>query len=153
MTASLYLTDVTNAIAAISVSGVTIHDVDQIGVSYQQTANVLIPNPNQDGFITGFQMRFDSIMQGTYAPMTIAYTLNYRFLGTRIGDMANFTTAYADVVSKTVAIINAIFATPAPYSGRIEMTLGAVSIGAKIDPSGNAFHGADFALNISELQN
>lgn len=152
MTASLYLSNVCDAISNISISGVTVKDRDQIGVSYQNSPNVLIPNPN-GSFISGFTMRFDALMQGTNAPMTVGYTLNYRFLGTTIGSMETFTGAYSDVVSKLILIINAILATPAPYSGRIEMTLGDVSIGAKEDPAGNMFHGADFSLNIVEMQN
>lgn len=92
------------------------------------------------------------MLQGANAPIDISYSMNYRFLGTKIGDM-NFTQAYASVFTKMSAIIDAIIANPAPYSGRVEMKLGAWSIGAKEDPAGNQFHGADFELLITELQN
>lgn len=153
MTFSLLLSNVCDSISAISISGVTVKDVDQIAPTWISTPNVLYPNPNSEGFITGFGMEFDSIMQGTNAPITVNYTLNYRFLGTQIGDMANFSSAYADVVSKVALIVNAIISTPAPYSGRVQMSLGSVSVGAKIDPAGNKFHGADIQLNIQEMQN
>ncbi len=153
MTATLYLQSITNAIAAISVSGVTIKDSDEIVASWVGTPNILYPNPNDDGFITNFRIQFDSIMQGTDAPMTIGYTLNYRFLGTQIGDMATFPVEYANIVSKVAAIVNALVAVPAPYSGRVELIIGGVTIGAKADPSGNMYHGADFTLNITEMQN
>lgn len=153
MTFSLLLSSICDSISAISISGVTVRDVDQIAPTWVSTPNVLYPNPNNEGFIKGFGMEFDSIMQGTSAPSTVRYSLNYRFLGTPIGDMANFSSAYADVVSKVALIVNAIISNPAPYSGRVQMSLGSVSVGAKTDPAGNRFHGADFELLITELQN
>jgi len=153
MTAGLYLSEVCDAIAGITISGVTVKDRDQIAGSWLSLPNVLYPNPSQDGFITGFTMQFDSMLQGANAPMTLNYTLNYRFLGTAIGDLGIFTHAYSSIVDKLVLIVNAILATPAPYSGRIQMSLGAVTMGAKEDPAGNVYYGADFALLIEELQN
>lgn len=153
MTFSLLLSSVCDSISGISISGVTVKDIDQIAPSWVSMPNVLYPNPNNEGFITGFSMKFDSIMQGVNSPVTINYTLNYRFLGTAIGDMANFSSAYADVILKLALIVNAIITNPAPYSGRIQMALGDVSVGAKTDPAGNQYHGADFALLIEELQN
>lgn len=153
MSVSLYLQSITNAIAAISISGVTVKDSDEIVASWAGTPNILYPNPNDDGFITNFRIQYDSIMQGADAPMTIGYTLNYRFLGTQIGDLATFPAEYANIVSKVAVIVNALITVPAPYSGRVELTIGGVTVGAKADPVGNMYHGADFALNITEMQN
>lgn len=153
MTATLYLSNIADAISSIIVSGVTVKDVDQLSMNWQGQANILYPNPNPPGFVSNFSMVFDSILQGAESAMTIRYALNYRFLGTAIGDAGTFTQAYAGVVSKLVLIVNAILATPAPYDGRVEMVLGAVDIGAKTDPAGNQFHGADFSLLITEMQN
>lgn len=153
MSVSLYLQSITNAIAAISVSGVTVKDSDEIIASWVGTPNILYPNPNDDGFITNFRIQYDSIMQGADAPMTIGYTLNYRFLGTQIGDLATFPAEYANIVAKVAVIVNALIAVPAPYSGRVELRIGGVAVGAKADPVGNMYHGADFALNITEMQN
>lgn len=149
---TLYISDITEAISNISVAGVTVKDVDELAGSWVTKPNILYPNPN-GSFITGFNVRLDTMLQGANAPMTFGYTLNYRFLGAQVGDMATFSRAYSDVVTKLALIVNAIIATPAPYSGRIEMVLGEVSIGAKEDPAGNMYHGADFALNITEMQN
>lgn len=153
MTFSLYITSITAAIANMSVTGVTIKDKDEIFIAANGLANTLIPNPNADGFITNFDIQYDSLLQGAEAPSTVSYTLNYRFLGVTIGDAASWSKAYSDIVDKLVLIVNAIVALPGPFSGRIEMKLSDVSIGAKEDPSGNLFHGADFALAITEMQN
>lgn len=153
MTASMFLSSITDAISSASISGVTVKDADQLAYTWQSQANILYPNPNPPGFMSGFSMNFDSVMQGADAPMTLIYTLNYRFLGTALGDAASFTNAYSGVVSKLILIINAFLALPAPYSGRVQLSIGAVDIGAKTDPAGNQYHGADIQLNIEEMQN
>ena len=151
MSASLLLANVADAISQISVSGVTIKDKDQLAGSWVSLPNVFYPNP--DNWITGFVIQFDSVMQGATAPMTYKYTLNYRFLGVQVGDMAVFPVSYSALVDKVIAIVNALQAIQAPYSGKVQMIVGDLQLGPKDDPSGNQFFGADFALQIEELQN
>ena len=151
MTVALFLSSIADSISAISITGVTVKDKDQIAGSWEATQNVLYPNP--EGWITGFGLEYDALMQGASAPMTINYTLNYRFLGVRVGDLSTFPVSYSLLVDKFVLVINAIIATPAPYSGRVTMQIGDVSIGPKVDPIGNNYFGADFAVSISEMQN
>lgn len=152
MTFALLASNIANSISALSISGVTIKDVDEVSESWILQSNILYPNVNPPGFIVGSTPNYIAMLQGANAPIDISYSMNYRFLGTKIGDM-NFTQAYASVFTKMSAIIDAIIANPAPYSGRVEMKLGAWSIGAKEDPAGNQFHGSDFELLITELQN
>lgn len=151
MTISSLLGNITNAISDINISGVTVKDKDEIAASWTSTSNVLYPHP--DNFMTNFRPVYKSFTRGAAAQVDLAYTLNYRFLGTQIGDMATFTTAYSQMVDKVLAIIAKMIETTAPYSGRVDMELGAVTFGPRIDPAGNTFHGADFALNITEMQN
>jgi hypothetical protein len=151
MTVSLYLASIADAISNISISGVTVKDKDQLSGNWTPLPNVLFPSP--DNWITGFAIQYDALMQGASAPMTIKYTLNYRFLGVQVGDIAAFPVSYSALVDKVVAIINALIAVPAPYSGKVEMIVGNIGIGARNDPAGNNFFGADIALNISETQN
>lgn len=151
MTISLNLANVADAISNISISGVTVKDKDQIVGNWTSLPNVLFPRP--DGWITGFNIRYDTVMQGATAPMTIGYTLNYRFLGVAVGDISTFPVAYSSLVDKLILIVNAIISTDAPYSGRVEMMIGGVEIGPRQDPAGNNFFGADFAVNIMEMQN
>ena len=151
MTVSLLLANIANSISAISISGVTVKDKDQIVGNWTPTPNVLYPNP--DGWITNFSIEYDALMQGATAPMTISYQLNYRFLGVQVGDISTFPVSYSALVDKLVLIINALIAVYAPYSGKVEMILNGVTIGARQDPVGNNYFGADITLNISEMQN
>jgi hypothetical protein len=151
MTVTTYLSNIADSISSISISGVTVKDRDLLAGSWVSIPNVLYPNP--DGWITGFSVDYKALMQGTTAPLDLSYTLNYRFLGVQVGDMATFGVSYSALIDKVMLIINAIITNPAPYSGRVEMKLGDVSLGAKDDPAGNQYFGADFALLITEMQN
>lgn len=152
MTINLLLPDITDAISKFSIADVVIKDVDEIAASWNMTANVLYPNPN--GFITGLSLDYQSLLRGTNAPVNITYTLNYTFLGTKIGDMSNFTKAYSNVVNKTILIIEKMISNDAPYSGKVDMEIvQPLSIGPKSDPAGNGFHGADITLRVTEMQN
>jgi len=151
MTVSLNLANIADAISNISIAGVTVKDKNEMSGSWISKPNVLFPNP--EAWVTGFGMTWDAMLQNADAPMTITYTLNYRFLGVAVGDISAFPASYSALVDKLILIINAIISTPAPYSGRIEMKIGDVSIGPKADPAGNNYFGADFAVSISEQQN
>lgn len=151
MTTALYLSSIADSISNLSISDITVKDKDQIVGSWLSTPNVLYPNP--DGWITEFSIQYDTVLQGASAPATISYTLNYRFLGVAVGDISIMPVAYSELVDKVALIINAIIATPAPYSGKVEMKAGGVNIGSRTDPVGNNFFGADFAINITEMQN
>lgn len=150
MTVALKLSSIADAISGISISGVTVKDKDQIVGNWESIPFVLYPQP--DGWITGFRIDYATVMQGADAKMDIYYTLNYRFLSTQVGDISTFPVSYSTLVDNIVLIINAIIANPAPYAGNVEMTITDVSIGPRTDPAGNNYFGADFAVNIKEMQ-
>lgn len=152
MTFSLYLSDIADAIAAISIDGsITIKKHNEVTASWQALSNVLYPMPEE--WITNFSLEQVTMLQGSSAPWDVSYTLNYRFLGTQVGDMNNFSKGYASLVEKFILIVNAIVSTFAPYSGKVEMKLGSIDIGPKTDPIGNDYFGVDFGLEIKEMQN
>lgn len=151
MAFSLYLSSIADAISQISITGVTVKDKDQLSASWVVLPNVLYPN--DEAWITNFELDYQTVMRDADAAVNVGYTLNYRFLGTQVGDIGTFPAAYSDLIDKFVAITNALEAVPAPYSGRVQMQVADISIGPKIDPAGNQFFGIDFALQITELQN
>ena len=152
MTFGLNLANITNSIATISVTGVTIKDKDEVVGNWTPLPNVLYPNPNN--WISDFEIGYVTNLRGSTAKADISYTLNYRFLGTQSGDLATFPVALSALVDKVILIINAIFAVHAPYSGKVDMELvGISSPGPLPDPAGNLFFGCDIALRITEQQN
>ena len=98
MTISSLLTTITNDIAGLSITGVTMKDYDEIVSSWKATPNVFYPNP--ENFITNFRIDYQSFQHGASAQVNFSYTLNYRFLGTQVGNLGNMATAYKDVVDK-----------------------------------------------------
>jgi hypothetical protein len=151
MTISSLLPEITHAISELQLDGISIRDIDGISPTFQGMANVFYPNP--EGFISGFSVGYDSYDRGASSLANLSYTLNYRFLGTLIGDMTNMPRAYAAMIDNLLTVLNGLVETPAPYDGRVELAVGPITVGAKPDPAGNMFHGADVALRITEMQN
>ena len=151
MAISSNLANITNAIAAISVAGVSVRDVDEISATWKSRPNVLYPNP--EAFLTNFSLEYQSFTHGALAQVDLSYTLNYRFCGTQAGDLSNLGTAYNDMMTKVVLIINAIITNHAPYDGVVSMELGSVTFGPVVDPAGNGYHGADLSFDITEMMN
>lgn len=150
MTISLLLSNITSAIKNLKGTGVTIRDYTGIASSWKSVPNVLYPNP--ENFIVFNPPQYATMLRGANAPADFSYTLNYRFLSTALADVGD-TTGYSDMIDKVQTIYEVIAATDAPYSGKVQMELGQITVGARSDPAGNMYHGADFALNITEMQN
>ena len=72
---SIALTTIADAITGITVSGLTIKDVDQLPTAInQRDCPLLIPNP--ENYVSGFNVEIDSFGSGTGCKMTITYNLN-----------------------------------------------------------------------------
>jgi hypothetical protein len=151
MAISSLLTTVTGAIDDLSISGVTIKNYDGIVANWASTPNVLYPNP--ENFLTNFSVDYQSFLHGASAQVNFNYTLNYRFLGTQVGNLGNFPIAYGAMVDKVILIIAAIVTNHSYADGKASVELGPVTFGAREDPAGNMYHGADIALNVTEMQN
>jgi hypothetical protein len=153
MAFSLQLASIVDAIAAVSISGVTIKDVDQVAGSFLGQSSILYPNI--DGpFVTDFRLDYKAITRGSTAPVNALYTLNYRYLYVAVGDIALLPKAYSDVFTKLITILNALAAVHAPYSGGVDMEIAAVTdLHPLPDPVGNMFYGFDIALAVEEIQN
>jgi hypothetical protein len=152
MTISSLLTTITGEIAALSITGVTIKDYDEVVVNWKAMPNVLYPNV--ENFLTGLKLDYESFPHGASAQVNISYTLNYRFLGTQVGNnTATYSLAYKDVIDKVLLIINAIVTNHSYASGKASVELAGVKFGGFSDPSGAFYHGADIALSVVEMQN
>lgn len=142
---SLYLATVADAISKISISGITVKDKDQLAAAWTGQTNVLYPNPNEPGWISDFSVVYN-VAGGLE---TAAYTLNYRFLSTQIGDLSTFPAEYSSLVDKVSSILDALMAAVESIDS-VTVRVSGVSVGARIDPSENQYHGADISLSIVE---
>ena len=149
---AIALATVTNSIAALTVTGLTIKDIDEIPTETGVRSPMLIPGYP---LVTDMELVRDSYGGGSMAKMTISYTLNYLLCYTPIGaGRANVLEYYDNMVSLTTALLDAVIAIDT-FSGGIDIQpLPITSIGITVtDPSGTEYLGANVAFRVMEFIN
>lgn len=138
-------------IAALSVSGVTIHDLDDLKGEYlERDLPVLIPNP--EGYVANVLVERDSY-GSSEAKQHITYDLTYRYLHARVGSGRGLFDQYPQMVTNTGLILDRLIASDA-LSNQIDFRVVNVSaFGPVQDPSGNLYHGCDIIVNVMEFIN
>jgi len=150
---ALSIQTVTNSIAALSVSGVTLYDIDEIPAEGKsRDVPMIIPRP--DGFISNFLYERKSFGPETVAAIDISYTLTYRLLHSKIGSgRSGLFDTYADMVAKVSLFLDAIIASDT-ITGAVDVQPFSIGeFGPVADPMGEAFHGCDIGINILEYVN
>jgi hypothetical protein len=149
MTITSAFSTVTNSIAALSISGVTIKDIDEIPQSAQLLGPVLIPQPND--FVTEFTQTFQSFGSNGTAKVDFGYTLNYVYLHCEAGSGISSFDIYAGLITNLSAIVVAIASNDA-VSGLVDLKIASISnIGVIEDPSGNQYWGVLLGLRVLEF--
>jgi hypothetical protein len=143
---------VANAIEALSISGVTVKDIDNIPTSATVRDCFLIPKP--DAFVTGFSLTPQS--QGTTAQgakADVKYTLSYLLIVGAVGSGRNATLDfYSGIFSKAVLVINAVRDITAPLTGSVEITPAGISnLITVTDPAGVQHPGLELAFEVLEF--
>ena len=144
MSTTINFTTVTDSIAGLTITGVTVKDSDQIPQAIGSGFAVLCPRP--DNFITGLSIRRDELSGQN---LTVRYTLNYQYFHVKIG--ASLFSAYADMLAKLALIIKA-FSNDATLSGALDNgypTIGRV--GPIQDAAGNTYHGCEVSMPITQF--
>jgi hypothetical protein len=147
MTYAINFVTVADSISKMSISGVTVKDIDQITASRMGQAAMLAPRP--DNFVTNIQVARDEL---TGQKLTLKYTLNYTYYHCPVGSTLNFAD-YANLITNVAAIL-AVMVAPTPLAGSLDTEAPTVfEIGPVLDPAGNAFHGCQISLTISQFIN
>jgi len=145
MAMDIKIVTVADSISKLSISGVTIRDLDEISASWKSIPNVLYPRP--DNFITSISVTPVELSRNKY---DLKYTLNYRFLHVQLGNDAVLFVSYPTLIAKVILIAAAII-TNHNLTGAVDVSFGGISaIGALPDPVGNVYHGADFSIDVLE---
>lgn len=148
MTITSTIATVTDSISNLSISGVTIKDIDQIPDIARMLTPLLIPQPNN--FITDLQVSFETFGSNGGAKINTAYTLNYVFLYCEVGSGLGSFAAFSGLVGKLQDILVAINSNDA-ITGAVDMKIGSIgNIGVITDPAGNEFWGLEFSLRVLE---
>ena len=145
---ALAFATVADSIAALSVSGVTLKDVDNIPEDATGLGPLIIPAPN---YLTNFSMTRQSYGGGSSAEMDVSYTLNYRLLFAPVGAGRGFIGVVDVMVDKLALFLDAVLAIDT-IDGCEDITPDGVSnFGVVTDPAGNNYFGCDISLNILEF--
>ena len=149
---SLSAATIADSISKLSVSGVTIKDVDQIPNEVTQyDVPVMFPEPLN--FITDFEVIRDSFGADSLAKKTAAYTLNYTFCHSLVGSGRLLSDVYDDMVAKAELILDAIIAN-STITGAVDIEpLNISNFGVVLDPAGHSFHGCQIQVRVMEFIN
>ena len=147
---ALQIAAVANSIAALSVAGVTLKDIDEVPAGVDKRAPTILPLPD---FITNFEVERDSFGGGG-ALRTVSYVLNYRFCLEPVGQGRSKTIEYfSELVAKVALFFDAIMAIDT-LTGAVDIEpAGVTNMGIVNDPSDNVFSGCDLAVRITEFVN
>ncbi len=148
MTITSTIATVADSISNLSISGVTIKDIDQIPDTARMLTPLLIPQPNN--FITDLQVSFETFGSNGGAKINTTYTLNYVFLFCEVGSGLGSFAAFSGLIGKLQDILVAINSNDA-ITGAVDMKIGSIgNIGVITDPAGNEFWGLEFSLRVLE---
>jgi len=140
-----------DSISKLSVSGVTIKDLDEIpnGI-LSRDCPVILPAPN---FLEVASIERDNLGSGTAAMWTFSYTLNYRLFYKQAGTERNIGSIYPTLIAKAMLFVDAIVAND-NLTGVLDAEFGGISgLGIVPDPSDKNFWGCDIQINIKEFIN
>ena len=141
---------VANSIAALSVTGLTIKDIDEIPPKVDIRAPTLIPLPD---YVTDFDVDLDSFGGGSTAKMTVTYTLGYRMCYKPAGSGRDDLEYYDDMIKLVADFLDAVLAIET-LTGAIDiMPLEVVNMGLVNDPADNSYVGCDIRLMVQEFVN
>lgn len=149
---TLAIATVVSSIAALSVTGVTIKDEDNIPEQvFDRDCPIFYPEPVD--FVTGFEVERNSYGSAAQSKKTARYTLNYTFAYIPVGSGRLGLEQYGDMIDKAFAIIDKLIASD-DLTGSVEFTpQDTVSFGVVLDPAGNAFQGCRILLRVTEFIN
>jgi hypothetical protein len=148
MTITSTISTVADSIAGLTLSGVTIKDIDQIPDAARMLCPLIIPNPAN--FVTDVSISFETYGSNGGAKINTNYTLNYMFLFCEVSSGLGAFAAYSGLIAKLSAILVLINSNDA-ITGAVDVKINSIgNIGTITDPAGNDFWGLEFSLKVLE---
>lgn len=148
MTITSTISTVADSIAGLSISGVTIKDIDQIPDTARMLCPLIIPQPAN--FVTDLSVSFETYGSNGSAKINTNYTLNYMFLFCEVSSGLGAFAAFSGLVAKLSALLVAINSNDA-ITGAVDIKINSIgNIGVITDPAGNDFWGLEFSLRVLE---
>jgi len=147
MSTTVDFTTVTNSIAALNISGVTVKDVDEVTDTTKMSPATLAPRP--EDFVTGISLVPAELSQ---QDNDLTYTLHYRYYHCQIvRGLGGMLASYSGLITKAAAILLA-FSNDATLTGATNNTAPQIeNIGPVNDPAGNVYLGFEISIQILQF--
>lgn len=144
----LRIATVAASIAALTVPGITILDLDEMPASLVgRPLPLLGPSAVNPTFLTDWETR-RLTLQGNAQN---SYTLNYTLYQVPVGSDRGLFAQYPVMVANAAKVVEAIQALPRVDGCKHIALAGMPQFGPVFDASGQQFHGATFALRVTEF--
>lgn len=144
-------TTITNSIAALSITGVTIKDSDEIPEAVlERQCPILYPEPVN--FIRNLvvdPMSFGTAGSGYF---DVDYDMAYTFLYKPVGTSRALLSTYPDMLTLAMTIVDKIIISDV-VTGAVTLTFnGFENFGLALDPAGNSFIGTGMTFHVKEFE-
>jgi hypothetical protein len=136
---------VANSIAGLSVSGVTLIDIDEIPKTGDTRKPSFIPAPNWLSNLSQERMNFSGALRD------VEYTLTYRLLYAPVGSGRGLVGPYNEMITKAGLFMDAIMAVVTLVGLEDILLDGINNVGVVLDPSDNKFWGCDISVRVLEF--
>ena len=148
---ALATTTIANSIAALSVTGVTIRDLDEMqNEVLDRHCPLVMPAPN---YISKVRLVRQSFGSGTDCKWDAHYTLTYRLFHSAVGTGRTLLDNYPGLVDKSMKFVDAVITNDC-ITGVIDSVMGDIlGFGVVTGPADNQFFGCDIEFNILEFVN
>jgi hypothetical protein len=148
MTIAVSFSTVADSISKLTVTGVTMKDIDEIPPSGNMLTPIMFPNP--DSFITNLSVTRMSLGGGGAAALDMTYVMNYVFLQSRAGAGISPFDAYSKVITNLAVILVAML-TNDNITGPVDFEVNDIgNIGVIEDPAGKQFWGVLLSFKVTE---
>jgi len=139
---------VATAIAALTIQGITILDLDQMKPALtDRDCPMLGPSSNNPSFLTDWEAKRITL-QGNWSNR---YTLNYTLYQAPVGADRGLFAQYPVMIENARRIVEAFEAITKVSGCKSIVLAGMPAFGQVFDASGQQFHGCTFALKIIEF--
>lgn len=149
MTATLHITNVITAIDGLTISGLTICDLNEIPETVDERAAFLIPSPVEPSPITNFTYERVSFGMDT-ALGDATYTLNYKLFYAKAGMERGLFAVYPGLVALAMDVVEKILEQSA-LSGAADWTPRIAEIGLYADAAGSLWWGALISVDVRDF--
>ncbi len=146
MTITCNVNTVASSLAGLTISGVTVKDIDEIPDTARMLAPILIPATD---YMSGTRMSFETFGSNGTAKVNMEYDLNYMFLYSEVGGINAFA-PFSPLMTKLALVLETIMSND-KINGLVDMKLNSVSnVGIITDPAGVQFWGVQISLHVLE---